>query len=157
MSEVFREGSVLSQRQLNIPVPVWVAGSAIIATRILGVLLLANELGYDELFNFIHRSAQSWDSTLIFIISQLVFFIELRCAIALMRGKNWARWAFMALQLLVLAYMIIATVSGIYPEIFSLSGENNAQIIRSLIAQKFPDMLVLLLLFVPASSRRFFR
>ncbi|ROR11223.1 YbjO family protein [Erwinia sp. JUb26] len=157
MSEVFRGGSALSDERMAIPVPVLIAGSAIIATRVLSVLLLANELGYEEVINFIHRSAQSWDSTLIFIVSQLIFFLELRCAIALMRGRNWGRWTFFATQVVVLLYMMVATLTGIYPEIFSISGENNAHIIGSLIAQKFPDMLILLLLFVPLSSRHYYR
>ncbi|MBM7342394.1 YbjO family protein [Pantoea coffeiphila] len=157
MSEVFRGGGTLSGDRMAIPVPVLIAGSAVIATRVLSVLLLANELGYEEVMNFIHRSAQSWDSTLIFIASQLIFFLELRCAIAMIRGRNWGRWTFLATQVIVLLYMMVATLTGIYPEIFSISGEDNVRIISSLIAQKLPDMLVLLLVFVPVSSRHYYR
>lgn len=157
MSEVFRAGSVLSGREAAIPVPVWVAASAIIATRLIGVLLLANELGWQEALNFVHRSAQSWDSTLLFVASQLLFFAELRCAFAALRGHNWGRWGFLAAQLLTVVYMLVASVSGFYPEIFSLNGDNPLQIARSLAASRFPDLLVVLLLFVPQSSRAFFR
>ncbi|MBZ6389577.1 YbjO family protein [Pantoea dispersa] len=139
------------------PVPVTIAGSAIIATRCISVLMLANELGYDEIANFVHRSAQAWDSTLIFIASQLIFLFELRCAFALMRGSNAGRWGYVATQIVVLLYMLMASVGWIYPEIFSIPGENNAQIIHHTLLQKLPDVLVLLLLFVPASSRAFFR
>lgn len=139
------------------PVPVTIAGSAIIATRCISVLMLANELGYDEIANFVHRSAQAWDSTLIFIASQLIFLFELRCAFTLMRGSNAGRWGYMATQIVVLLYMLMASVGWIYPEIFSIPGENNAQIIHHTLLQKLPDVLVLLLLFVPASSRAFFR
>lgn len=139
------------------PVPVTIAGSAIIATRCISVLMLANELGYDEIANFVHRSAQAWDSTLIFIASQLIFLFELRCAFTLMRGSNAGRWGYVATQVVVLLYMLMASVGWIYPEIFSIPGENNAQIIHHTLLQKLPDMLVLLLLFVPASSRAFFR
>ncbi|UXO67277.1 YbjO family protein [Pantoea dispersa] len=139
------------------PVPVTIAGSAIIATRCISVLMLANELGYDEIANFVHRSAQAWDSTLIFIASQLIFLFELRCAFTLMRGSNAGRWGYVATQIMVLLYMLMASVGWIYPEIFSIPGENNAQIIHHTLLQKLPDVLVLLLLFVPASSRAFFR
>ncbi|MEH0017856.1 YbjO family protein, partial [Citrobacter portucalensis] len=44
-----------------------------------------------------------------------------------------------------------------YPELFSIAGESRREILHTLVMQKLPDMLVLLLLFVPASSRRFFR
>ncbi len=139
------------------PVPVTIAGSAIIATRCISVLMLANELGYDEIANFVHRSAQAWDSTLIFIASQLIFLFELRCAFTLMRGSNAGRWGYVATQIVVLLYMLMASVGWIYPEIFSIPGENNTQIIHHTLLQKLPDVLVLLLLFVPASSRAFFR
>lgn len=139
------------------PVPVTIAGSAIIATRCISVLMLTNELGYDEIANFVHRSAQAWDSTLIFIASQLIFLFELRCAFTLMRGSNAGRWGYVATQIVVLLYMLMASVGWIYPEIFSIPGENNAQIIHHTLLQKLPDVLVLLLLFVPASSRAFFR
>ena len=56
MSEVFRTGKVVT-RYPQAPVPVLIAGQAIIATRCLSVLLLANELGYDGVSDFIHRSA----------------------------------------------------------------------------------------------------
>lgn len=139
------------------PVAVMVAGIAIIATRCLSVLMLVNELGYDEMANFVHRSAQAWDSTLIFIASQLIFLFELRCAFTLMRGSNRGRWGYVATQVIVLIYMLMASVGWIYPEIFSISGETNAQIVHHTLLQKVPDVMVLLLLFVPASSRAFFR
>lgn len=139
------------------PAPVMVAGIAIIATRCLSVLMLANELGYDEIANFVHRSAQAWDSTLIFIASQLIFLFELRCAFTLLRGSNHGRWGYVVAQIIVLGYMLMASVGWIYPEIFSIPGETNAQIIHHTLMQKVPDVLVLLLLFVPASSRAFFR
>jgi hypothetical protein len=153
MSETLKNGSLISAT----PVPVMVAGSAILITRCLSVLMLANELGYDELANFVHRSAQAWDSTLIFIASQLIFLFELRCAFTLMRGNNRGRWGYVATQIIVLIYMLMASVGWIYPEIFSIPGESNAQIIHHTLLQKLPDVLVLMLLFVPASSRAFFR
>ncbi len=46
---------------------------------------------------------------------------------------------------------------GCYPELFSIAGESKREILRALFMQKLPDMLVLLLLFIPTPSRRFFR
>ncbi len=153
MSETLKSRSLMS----TAPVPVMVAGIAIIITRCLSVLMLANELGYDEIVNFVHRSAQAWDSTLIFIASQLIFLFELRCAFTLMRGNNRGRWGYVATQIIVLLYMLMASMGWIYPEIFSISGESNAQIVHHTLMQKLPDVLVLALLFLPASSRAFFR
>ena len=156
MSEVFRFSKAAARPQ-QAPVPVMIAGQAIIATRCLSVLLLVNELGYDGIADFLHRSAQAWDSTLIFIASQLLFFIELRCALTLMRGSRRGRMLYALSQALVLLYLWTASVGWIYPEIFSISGANNLQIFHRLIMHKLPDLLVLLLLFIPASSRQFFQ
>lgn len=152
MSETLKNSPLINAA----PVPVTAAGIAIIATRCLSVLMLANELGFEEIANFVHRSAQAWDSTLIFIASQLIFFYELRCAFTLMRGNNAGRWGYIATQILVLLYMLLASTGWVYPEIFSIHGETNAQIVHHTLMQKLPDLLVLMLLFVPVSSRAFF-
>ena len=156
MSEVFRFGKAVTRPQ-QAPVAVMIAGQAIIATRCISVLLLVNELGYDGIADFIHRSAQAWDSTLIFIASQILFFIELRCALTLMHGSRRGRTLYALSQAIVLCYLWVASVGWIYPEIFSISGANNLQIFHRLIMHKLPDLLVLLLLFIPASSRQFFQ
>lgn len=156
MSEVFRFSKAATRAQ-QAPVPVMIAGQAIIATRCISVLLLVNELGYDGIADFIHRSAQAWDSTLIFVASQMLFFIELRCALTLMRGSRRGRLLYALSQAIVLIYLWTASVGWIYPEIFSISGANNLEIFHRLVMHKLPDLLVLLLLFIPASSRQFFQ
>ena len=157
MSDVFRFGKAAVRTPPQAPVSVMIAGQAIIATRCISVLLLVNELGYDGLADFIHRSAQAWDSTLIFIASQILLFIELRCALMLMRGSRRGRLLYAFTQAIVLFYLAVASFGWIYPEIFSISGANNIEIFQRLIMHKLPDLLVLLLLFLPASSRQFFQ
>ncbi|OON40889.1 hypothetical protein BTJ39_07420 [Izhakiella australiensis] len=157
MSDIFRGPQMTVRQAGSAPVAVLIAGIAIIAIRLLDVLLLGTELGLDELINFVHRSAQAWDSTLIFIASQLLFFFELRCAFGIIKGKNWARWGYVVSQIIALSYLFVASMGWVYPEIFSISGENNSQILHRLIAQKFPDLLIILLLFLPVTSRQFFR
>ena len=156
MSEVFRTGKVVT-RYPQAPVPVLIAGQAIIATRCLSVLLLANEMGYDGVSDFIHRSAQAWDSTLIFFASQIIFFIELRSALTLMRGSRRGRATYLITQAIVLLYLWAASMGWIYPEIFSLSGAGSIDILHNLLLHKMPDLLVLALLFLPAASRQFFQ
>lgn len=155
MSEVLREGKGILASP--VPVPVLVGAIAIIATRLLSVLLQIEDAGVEGITSFVYRSAQAWDSTLIFIASQLIFFFELRCAVALMRGKNWARWGFVTAELVALLYMFCASMGWIYPELFTVNGENNAQVIPLLMLQKLPDSVLVFLLFVPASCRQFFR
>ncbi len=157
MSEVFREGKAVLKSPSSVPVAVLVAGIAIIATRLISLALQVHELGLAKVASFVYRSAQAWDSTLIFIASQLLFFFELRCAVALMRGKNWGRWGYVVAQVVVGLYMYSASMGWIYPELFSINGENSLQIVHLLISQKLPDLLVILLLFVPAGCRQFYR
>ncbi|WP_338562527.1 YbjO family protein [Erwinia sp. E_sp_B04_7] len=157
MSEVLRESKAVLASPSSVPVPVLVAGIAIVATRVINVALQVHDSGLAEVASFVYRSAQAWDSTLIFIASQLIFFFELRCAVALMRGKNWGRYGFVAAQLVVILYMFCASVGWIYPELFSINGENNLQIIHLLLSQKLPDFLVIMLLFLPATSRGYYR
>ncbi|NIF22866.1 MULTISPECIES: YbjO family protein [Pantoea] len=152
MSETFKTPFVALA-----PVAVTTAAVAIITTRCLSVLMLIDALGVTELMNFVHRSAQAWDSTLIFIASQLIFLYELRCAFLLLRGRNSARWGFIAAQGVVLVYMLLASLGFVYPELFSFAGQSDAEAIHHTLVQKLPDALVIMLLFVPASSRAFFR
>ena len=90
--------------------------------RCLDVLMILNTLGVRGIGEFIHRSVQTWNLTLVF-----------------------------------LSYLWAASLGYGYPELFSIAGESKREILRALFMQKLPDMLVLFLLFIPASSRRFFR
>lgn len=157
MSEALREGQAVLKPFSSAPVPVLVAGIGIIATRLISLALQVHELGLAEVVSFVYRSAAAWDSTLIFIASQVLFFFELRCAVALIHGKNWARWGYALTQVAVVVYMYSASMGWIYPELFSIKGENSLQIVHLLMSQKLPDLLVLLLLFVPARCRQFYR
>ncbi|MNY71215.1 Inner membrane protein YbjO [compost metagenome] len=64
---------------------------------------------------------------------------------------------FLLTQVIATGYLWAASIGYGYPELFSIAGESKREIFRSLMLQKLPDLLVLFLLFVPASSRRFFR
>lgn len=143
--------------RLNVPALVQVAAIAIIAIRCLDLLLLFNLLGLRGTMDFIHRSAQTWNLTLIFLGSLLLLFLEFLCAFSVIKGRNWARWLYLLTQVVAAGYLWAASLGYGYPELFSIAGESKREILRALFMQKLPDMLVLCLLFVPASSRRFFR
>lgn len=142
--------------RVETPVPVLVAGIAIIATRCLGMVMLIDSLGLEGLRNFVDTSSRSWDLTLLFLASLTVLFVEIRCGFALMRGRRWARWCYVACQLLSAGYLFLATWRGFYPEMFALPGSSSTEIISELIMHKSPDIIVLALLYLPPVSRRFF-
>ncbi|WP_246856740.1 YbjO family protein [Brenneria corticis] len=146
----------IAQRKAYAPVPVMVAGIAIIATRLLGVLLLAWELGLSELGGWIGSSAQSWDATLVLLLSLVIVCAEVRCGFAVLTGANWGRWGYVICQCLVALYMLLASVSEYFPAIFHISGDSHTAVLHQLLLQKIPDLLVIFLLFFPRRSRRFF-
>lgn len=84
-------------------------------------------------------------------------FIEIWCAFSLVKGRNWARWLYLLTQIIVISYLWAASIGYGYPELFSVAGESKREILHALFLQKLPDLLVLALLFIPASCRRFFR
>jgi hypothetical protein len=106
---------------------------------------------------FVRRSVQTWALTLVFMASLVLVFVEIWCAFSLVKGRNWSRWLYFLTQVIAAGYLWSASLGYGYPELFSIAGESKREILRSLVMQKLPDILVLMLLFVPAASRRFFR
>lgn len=134
-----------------------VAALAIILIRALDLLMIFNLLGVGGMEEFVHRSVQTWTLTLVFLASLVLVFVEIWCAFSVVKGRNWARWLYLLTQVIAAGYLWAASLGYGYPELFSIAGESKREIFRSLVMQKLPDLLVLFLLFVPASSRRFFR
>ncbi|MGV4275161.1 YbjO family protein [Citrobacter farmeri] len=153
----FFKKSSSSHARLNVPALVQVAALAIILIRGLDLLMIFNTLGVRGLAEFIHRSVQTWSLTLVFLGSLVLVFVEIGCAFSLVKGRNWARWVYLLTQVIAAGYLWAASLGYGYPELFSIAGESKREILHTLVMQKLPDMLVLLLLFVPAASRRFFR
>ncbi len=138
------------------PVPVMVAGTAMVAIKCISVVLLLGELGVDGAQEFVSTSAQAWDSTFIFLAGLMLLCLQISCGFAVMRGRNWGRWGYVACQGIVVLYLLLATIGSVFPEVFTVEGETSGQILHVLILQKIPDAVILALLFVPAASRRFF-
>ncbi|HEN3238794.1 YbjO family protein [Yersinia enterocolitica] len=139
------------------PVPVLIAGVAIIATRFVGVILLVATLGWGGTGSFIYESLQSWDSGLIFIASILILLLEMVCGVAVCLRQNWARWCYVACQLLVVVYLLMASLDWLVldVDVFRIEGDTGAEILHSLLLQKIPDVVILGLLFFP--WHRYFR
>ncbi|MGG5836666.1 MULTISPECIES: YbjO family protein [Enterobacteriaceae] len=153
----FLTKSRYSHARLNVPALVQVAALAIIMIRCLDLLMIFNTLGMRGLGEFIHRSVQTWTLTLVFFSSLMLVFIEILCAFSLVKGRNWARWGYLLTQIIATVYLWAASLGYGYPELFSIPGESKREIFHSLVMQKLPDLLVLCLLYLPASSRRFFQ
>ena len=153
----FFKKSSSSHARLNVPTLVQVAALAIILIRCLDLLMIFNTLGMRGMGEFIHRSVQTWNLALVFLGSLALVFTEIYCAFSLVKGRNWARWVYLLTQVIAAGYLWAASLGYGYPELFSIAGESKREILHTLVMQKLPDMLVLMLLFIPAGSRRFFR
>lgn len=143
--------------RLNVPTSVLIAAIGIITTRCLDLVLLLNMLGFAGVEEFLYRSMQTWALQVIFFGSITMLVAEFYCAFAIIKGHNWGRWGFLLTQVIAVVYLWTASLGFGYPELFSIAGETQREILRSLFTQKLPDLLVLFLLFVPQRTRLFFR
>jgi hypothetical protein len=139
-----------------IPVPVMIGASAIVATRCLEFILLLDAMGFSGLMSFIEVSAESWLNCFIMLASLVIILVECRAAYAMMRARRCGRWAFIGCQAIVVSYMLLASFDWFGPRIFRFNVETQGEFLLALLEQKIPDMAILLLLFLPASSRRYF-
>lgn len=139
-----------------IPVPVMIGASAIVATRCLEFILLLDAMGFSGLMSFIEVSAESWLNCFIMLASLVIILVECRAAYAMMRARRWGRWAFIGCQAIVVSYMLLASFDWFGPRIFRFNVETQGEFLLALLEQKIPDMAILLLLFLPASSRHYF-
>ena len=143
-----------SHARLNVPALVQVAAFAIILIRGLDLLMILNLLGLQGLNEFIHRSVQTWNLTLVFLGSLALVFIEIWCAFSLVKGRNWARWIYLLTQIIAAGYLWAASLgTGIRSCSAFRESKRNFPLAGD---AKLPDLLVLTLLFVPANCRRFF-
>ncbi|TCV98111.1 YbjO family protein [Biostraticola tofi] len=167
MSEIFRGvGTGMAGRQArtldkarprkDAPVAVLISGIAIVATCFIDITLLITTLGADGLRDFINTSSRSWDLTCLFLASLSVVYFELRSGFGVMKGFNWSRWCFLGCQIASAGYLFVASWGGFYPEMYMLAGNNTVEIFYQLLLHKLPDVVILGLLFIPLSSRRFF-
>lgn len=86
-----------------------------------------------------------------------LWLAELGCGAAVMRGSAYGCGIYLGCQLLVTGYMLCSSLGGFHPELFSVDGDDSGQIVRALLGQKLPDLLIPALLFIPSASRRYFR
>ena len=121
--------------------------------------LLAFTLSLDDLViaSFVSGPGATTLPMLVFLSSLVLVFIEIWCAFSLVKGRRWARWLYLLTQITAASYLWAASLGYGYPELFSIPGESKREIFHSLMLQKLPDMLILMLLFVPSTSRRFFQ
>ncbi|WP_459175789.1 YbjO family protein [Ewingella americana] len=139
-----------------IPVPVMIGASAIVATRCLEFILLFDAMGVAGLSDFVRASASSWLNCIILLASLMIVLVECRAAYAMMRGRNWGRRAFIGCQAVVVGYMLLASFDWFGPKIFRFETDTQGEFLYALLMQKIPDIVVILLLYVPPGSRRFF-
>lgn len=113
------------------PVPVMVAGTAMVAIKCISVVLLLGELGVDGAQEFVNTSAQAWDSTLIFLAGLMLLCLQISCGFAVMRGRNWGRWGYVVCQCIVVLYLLLATIGSVFPRCLPWKGNQRPNPARS--------------------------
>jgi len=139
-----------------VPVPVMIGASAIVATRCLEFILLFDAMGVAGITDFVRASVESWWNCIILLASLIIVLAECYAAYAMMRGRNWGRWVYIGCQVVVVSYMLLASFDWFGPKIFRFETDTQGQFLFALLMQKIPDIMVVLLLFIPPVSRRFF-
>jgi hypothetical protein len=119
--------SRLTHARPNVPALVQVAALAIIMIRCLDVLMILNTLGVRGIGEFIHRSVQTWNLTLVFLSSLVLVFIEIYCAFSLVKGRNWARWVYLLTQITAASYLWAASLGTATRSCSALPGNPNAR------------------------------
>lgn len=157
MSDIMKPRPNKLRNGISPPVSILIAGTAIIGIRVLGFLLLLHELGTEGIWLFVLESIRSWDATLLCLGSMIVLLIELGCGFAVMRGRDAGRWWYLWCQVAVFIVSMTAALTDWHPEFFGVEGETAIEIIREVILQKLPEMIILALLFLPHSSRKYLR
>ncbi|MBS0909697.1 YbjO family protein [Tatumella sp. JGM118] len=142
-----------------IPAPVLAAVISIIATRLFNLLMLVLLFRSDTggTLSEILRLSLLPDYRLLFMLMGGVFLFEAGSVLMLLRGSYRWRTLFICCQCLVLLLILfrgrgegLSCLPGIDPA-------DSHHFVRHILLQKIPDLLIILLLCVPASSRAFFR
>lgn len=143
-------------KKVCIPVPVMIGASAIVATRCLEFILLIDAMGMEGMSEFVRVNADSWLNGIIMLSSLVIIVLECYAAYAMTRSRNLGRWVFIGCQAVVVTYMLLASFDWFGPKVFRFDTDTQGQFLYALLMQKIPDIVVIMLLFVPPVSRRFF-
>ena len=140
----------------GIPAPVLTAVISVIATRLFNLLMLLLLLQSDtgNCPGELHRLSLLPDYRLLFILTGMVFVFDAVAVLMLLRGSNRGRTLFICCQCLTILLIVCCLPGGSLAGIDPADRQNFAW--HSLL-QKIPDLLVIMMLYLPASSRMFFR
>lgn len=95
------------------------------------------ELGFSGVSDFISDSLQRWDTGLIFA-SIVLLLLDMVCGVAVCHRRNWARWYYLICQLIIMIYLLMASLNWLEPDIFRIEGDSGAEMLHSLLLQKSP-------------------
>ncbi|STQ44902.1 Inner membrane protein ybjO [Ewingella americana] len=115
-----------------------IGASAIVATRCLEFILLFDAMGVAGVVDFVQASAESWVNCFILLASLLIVWIECHASYAMMRGRNWGRWAFVGCQAVVVSYMLLASFEWFGPKIFPLRNRDSGAVFARAVNAKSP-------------------
>lgn len=87
-----------------------------------------------------------------FFASIVLLLLDMMCGVAVCHRRNWARWYYLICQLIIMIYLLMASLNWLEPDIFRIEGDSGAEILHSLLLQKIPDVVIIGLLFSPGTA-----
>ena len=142
-----------------IPAPVLTAVISIIATRLFNLLMLVLLLKPDTggTLSEIFRLSLLPDYRLLFMLMGMIFVFDAVSVLMLLRGSYRWRTLFICCQCLVLLLILCGGWGEGLSGLPGIDPADSRHFVRHILLQKIPDGLIILLLWMPASSRTFFR
>ena len=140
----------------RLPAPVLAAAIAILLTRLFNLLMFVFQPDGAQHGELLPQLSLLPGYLLLFSLVLVVYLSEIATAVALLAGKPGGRKMFIGCQglLLLLVIVICWPGDGALP---GIDMEDAQQLGRHLLLQKIPDVLILLMLYIPASSHGFFK
>ncbi len=140
----------------SLPAPVMAAAIAIVATRIFNLLMIFLLPDGGESGGLLHQLSMLPGYMAIFSLGIGIFITETVCAVMLLNGCPRARKLFIGCQCLLV--VLVLAGSGWEGAAGVLGGDSadTQQLGYHILLQKIPDIIIILMLCLPASSREFF-
>lgn len=141
----------------SLPEPVMAAVIAIIATRVFNLLMILLKPDGDSSAELWFQLSPLTGYLLVLLLAILTFVFDTACALALLYGSRLSRQLFVGFQCLLVLLMLLPIPGEGVASVFGIDPQDARQLGQHILLQKLPDILIILMLCLPVSSRRFFR
>lgn len=141
----------------ELPEPVMAAVIAIVATRVFNLLMILLKPDGASSADLWFQLSPLTGYLLILILAILTFIFDIGCALALLWGSRRGRQMFVGFQCMLVILVILPVSGEGVANLLGIDPQDARQLGQHILLQKLPDILIILMLCLPISSRRYFR